>query len=68
MYDGGKLYILYNILVEKIWEVVFYKGLFIMYFENSFFMYYLFFILFSILLFYILMNWEYIFFGIKFNF
>lgn len=53
MYDGGKLYILYNILVDKFWEVVFYKGLFIMYFENSFFMYYLFFILFSIVVLYL---------------
>lgn len=43
MYDGGKLHILYNILAEKIREAVFYKGLFIMYSENSFPMYYSFF-------------------------
>lgn len=35
MYDGRKLYILYNILVDKIWEVVFYKGLFIMVNERN---------------------------------
>lgn len=43
MYDGGKLYILYNILADKFREAAFYKGSFIMYSENSFPMYYSFF-------------------------
>lgn len=56
MYDGGKLHILYNVLADKIREAVFYMGLFIMYSENSFLMYYSFFTLFSTLLFYIPTN------------
>lgn len=47
MYDGGKLYILYDILADKFREAAFYKGSFIMYSENSFPMYYSFFTLFS---------------------
>lgn len=43
MYDGGKLYILYNILADKIREAVFYKGLFIMVNERNIPMYYSFF-------------------------
>lgn len=35
IYDGGKLYILYNILADKIREAVFYKGLFIMVNERN---------------------------------
>lgn len=56
MYDGGKLYILYNILADKFREAAFYKGLFIMYSENSFPMYNSFFTLFSTLLFHIRTN------------
>lgn len=35
MYDGRKLYILYNILADKIREAVFYNGLFIMVNERN---------------------------------